>query len=70
MPDVRPLRLYRHTFFAGDRTVVIVRSGQSPCASKNAAFEALEAQIAENPALPRKGWRHLKQEDVTHLIQR
>lgn len=68
----RPLRMYVHVFTAEGVTdpIRIARSGVTPCRAKNAAFVALEAQIATDGTLPKRGWRLLEQVDVTHLVTR
>lgn len=67
---MRPLRLYQHTFVNGTQRLDLVRTGDTPCAAKRKAFEALEQTLVDQPTLPKTGWRLQQQQDVTHLVTR
>jgi hypothetical protein len=77
MPAARPLRLYKHVFVHGPllqdpppEKLEFVRSGNTPCRAKSAAFVALEEKLKVDLTLPRSGWWLAGQVDVTHLAVR
>ena len=68
----RPIRLYKHVFVRGSlmqdhpEKLEFVRSGNTPCRAKAAAFVALEEKLKQDQR-PRTGWWLAAQVDVTHL---
>lgn len=68
----RPIRLYKHTFIRGSllqdhpEKLEFVRSGNTPCRAKAAAFVALETHLKQAHDA-RTGWWLAAQVDVTHL---